>query len=129
MIRGVGRRLVENRDGLFVQRHELALETQIADPGRLRPPVLLKEEGKRSSHSKPIPLDWILQHPRVPCQLQSLRSFRVNSGVEVQVLAVDEQLQRFGRRCVVRGTDQNRLELDLAGEPEEVNACCPGIFS
>lgn len=129
MIARIGSSLVEEIDGLAVQRHKLALEAHVPDAGDVvvpAAPVVFEKERNRGGT---VPVRAVQRHFENIGPGQGLRDLEglgwgeVGGGCEVEVVAVFEELHGFrggGRRG---GPDENGVDFYLASEAVGV-VCC-----
>ncbi|ROW03671.1 hypothetical protein VMCG_05483 [Cytospora schulzeri] len=102
------------------QLHPLAPEAQVADPRDVLvpvPEVVREEEGQPLDLAEPGALHGQVLDLRGLRQLELLVRGEVLGRLEVDVLLVLEDLEGPGRAGGLRGADEDRVQLDLAGEP------------
>lgn len=127
MIARIRRGFVEEINRLPIQRHELALEPNIAYPSHIlvaTAPVVLKEECDRRSGIPVRAIQRKFKNIRTGKGLRDLDFLvwgEVRSGGEVEVVAVFEEFQGFGSGGTRSRPDQNGMNFDLAGKS---GVCC-----
>ena len=128
MITGVSSGLVQKADGLLVQRHEVALEGNVAYPRHIflaRAPVVLEEERERARRAELGALHGERLHLVGLRERECLRGSELRGGAEVEVVAVDKHLERRGRRGRGRCADEDLVEAHLASEAVTFINTCP----
>ena len=119
MITRVRRGLVQDVGRGSAQLHPLALEADVRDPGDVLVAVakVVGEEERQPAHlAEEGALDRQLLDVRGSRQLKGLRGLGFLGGGKVDLFAVDEDFEGFGRGRGVGGAEGDGVELDLAGE-------------
>lgn len=108
--------LVQNLDRLTTQAGELAFEPQIEDLARVLAIVVFKEKGKAVRVAEKRSADGEVLDFRGLRDGQSLSGGGGGCSAKVEVVSVEEQFEGFRRGAARRGTDEERVQLDGAGE-------------
>lgn len=126
MIGRVGGGLVEERDGFAAEGHPVAGEAEEGDAGggevavvvRGQAVVVLDEEGDGPSRVPAGAFERDVLQLRRLREGERLRGREVRRRGEVEVVAVEEELERRGRRRRGGRAEQDRVQLDLPREAE-----------
>lgn len=124
MVAGVGSSLIQEADRLSVQRHELALEANVANLGDILitvAPIVLDKDCNRGSS---VPMGAIQgQFKNVfswdrSWDLNGLGRGKIGGSREIQVVSVLEKLESLGSCRGGCGVEEDRVQFDLASEAD-----------
>lgn len=108
MITRIRGRLIQNPLRRTPQPHPLPLKPQIPHPRHVLlaiPEIILKEQTQALRLAKQCPLDGDILHLGGLGEVQLLRGRELRGEVEVDVVAVDEELEGAGGGGRLRGAD------------------------
>lgn len=123
MVIWIGSSFIQKANRLAVQRHELALETNVSDLGDILlpvAPVIFEKEGDGRGG---VPVSAIQRELKDICAGHWLRNFNglcrgeLGGSREVEVVAILEQLHGSRGGNCRRSVEEKGMDFDLAGEP------------
>jgi hypothetical protein len=119
MIARVGSCLVQEGDGLTVQRHVFSLESQVSNPSHILLAVaviVFKEQVHRSGSVPQSSVQRDLSHIVGARKLNFLGRGKVSCSTEVKIVTIAKEFERPWRKRRVRCAYYYGVELDLTNE-------------